>query len=745
MNTKLTIQSLRNPASRAPENSVRLSMGTCTALNLNDGTKCTSPATNKNGLFCGHHASQVQGLYRGYKRRSGELETVKNNRPKDLQENLCDDFSNVNDQGILRAIHEYLMKMFNLTNRCVLARDYHHSNFYKDTSSESSFESSSSISSAEIAVADFGHKAYLDHLRSSRDTIAHALHRLEKRMIDVIYHETQWYAWVESLQAEIDTESEVEKKRVKAEAVLFQKHRMYVSELRKQEESRARIELEKVDVWDPIESIIESTRAGYIALIKILILAEGTTHDEMALGLQRELELKSSTQRQLEIFQLKNLKRSRNRKVVRMGPQRGFRLVVDKEVVGKSVGRVDRALKPTVKSDSGDEIYFETDEVASKIMTEILLIKCQFRQEDVFEVQRQARAISEFILLRLVIANPSLLAAAMVSPTIDAFLHNSNCVRNTDLRELGLNLSHSSPKLIKSACFDYWVAEATKDVEGQALTKVEKEEGKERRTTAALLSELHPDRLALWEKNRVKVCGKWIYNLPAEFTLPCRGWYQFSMMAGNCSSWDAISICTSWNEFFDLNILALNGFLQNWFTSLDHSMIQHLRQIGFVSYAESSNAARAATFFQVGGRRRRASKVVEARNYICANISREDPGSWRFIKFLQSYTARVVVYAKDCLTGQVICAPPDSEKWIFRYKEGNGNLNKRKWVVHQSFDRVFRTQIEEHRPWKLQFNDYIDVVVWDLHSGREIQSLHLFLVAVRCLSSFFWGWFVFSS
>lgn len=632
------------------------------------------------------------------------------------------------------------MDKFNLTNRCVLARDYHHLNFYKDTSGESSFESSSCISGAEIAVADFGHDVYLENLRSSRKSIVQALYRLEKRMLDVIYHNTQWYAWVESLQVEVDTKSKAEKKRVKAEAALFQKHQMDVDKARKQEGLRARIELEKADVWDPIESIIEDTRAGYIALIKVMVLAEGTTQDELEQALQRGVELKPSTQRQLEMFQLANLKRSRNRKVTRMGPERGFYLAAEKEAseaLGASVSKVNRfAPKPTVESDDDDDAMDPgVKDMASKLMAKILLAKSQFRHGDKIELNRQLRAISEFILLRLVIANPSLLAAAMMSPTIDTFL-NSGGVRNTDLRELGLDLSRSSPKVIKSACFDYWVAEATKDVESQALVKVEKGEGEEKQTTGAPPFDLDLDHLALWKENKVKVCGKWIYNLPTEFALPCRGWYQFSMMAGNCSPWDAISICTSWNEFFDLNILALNGFLRNWFTALDHTMIQHLRQIGFVSYAESSNAARTTTTFRVGGRRRRAYKVIEARNYVCANISRDDPGSWRFIKLLQSYTARVVVYVKDCLTGQVICAPPDSEKWMARYKEGNGKLNKGKWVVHQSFDRVFRATIEERRPWKLQFNGYLDIVVWDRHPGCEITSLHLFLTAVRCSFSF---------
>lgn len=230
-------------------------MGTCTALNLSDSSKCTEPTTNKTGL----HAHQVQGLYQGYKHRSQELDALEEKQPASLPKSLSTtDFSSINDSEILTAIHVFLLKKFKLTNRCLTARDYHHSHSY----------------------------------------------------------------------------------------------------------------------------------------------------------------------------------------------------------------------------------------------------------------------ISESVLLRLIIANPSILTTAIASPSIDDFFHNTTNVRNTDLRDLGLDLSCPSLKLMKSAYLDYWVAEAMKGQDNvESQDKGKRKDG----TARSLLKKLHPDRLALWRDNKVKVCGKWVYNPPYEFTLPRDG------------------------------------------------------------------------------------------------------------------------------------------------------------------------------------------------------------------------------
>lgn len=110
-------------------------MGTCTTLNLYGSSKCTEIATNLNGQFCKFHARQAQGLYEGYKRRSAELEALDANAPKCLPKNLGNtDFTSIKDLEQLKEIYAYLLKRFNLVTRCVMARDFHHSHFYSDTS-----------------------------------------------------------------------------------------------------------------------------------------------------------------------------------------------------------------------------------------------------------------------------------------------------------------------------------------------------------------------------------------------------------------------------------------------------------------------------------------------------------------------------------------------------------------------------------------------------------------------------------
>lgn len=87
-----------------------------------------------------------------------------------------------------------------------------------------------------------------------------------------------------------------------------------------------------------------------------------------------------------------------------------------------------------------------------------------------------------------------------------------------------------------------------------------------------LPEKLVPARLAQWRGNRVKVCGRWVYNPPPEFTMPRSGWAQFSTMT-SCSLWDAISVCSSWEEFFDLNILTLNGYFPHWSSPYEQASI----------------------------------------------------------------------------------------------------------------------------------------------------------------------------
>lgn len=123
-----------------------------------------------------------------------------------------------------------------------------------------------------------------------------------------------------------------------------------------------------------------------------------------------------------------------------------------------------------------------------------------------------------------------------------------------------------------------------------------------------------------------------------------------------------------------------------------------------------------------------ADQAIEARNFSCAHISRDNPGSWRFVNLLQSCKARIVVYVKDCLTGQVICAPPEHEKWLIRFKEGAGKVDKRKWVEidneYEPYEKTPRSskQIKEAKKGEKEEDRNAAREVWQI-SQREGEAL----------------------
>lgn len=87
------------------------------------------------------------------------------------------------------------------------------------------------------------------------------------------------------------------------------------------------------------------------------------------------------------------------------------------------------------------------------------------------------------------------------------------------------------------------------------------------------------------QKMRVKVCGRYIYNYPSEKAMNRGGWLHFCIIAKDSDLFDAIKLCRSWDEFFELNILAIFQFFpaSNWLLwvgdRLRSQMLQLVRYI----------------------------------------------------------------------------------------------------------------------------------------------------------------------
>ena len=68
------------------------------------------------------------------------------------------------------------------------------------------------------------------------------------------------------------------------------------------------------------------------------------------------------------------------------------------------------------------------------------------------------------------------------------------------------------------------------------------------------------------ERMRVKVCGRYIYNYPSENRMSRGGWLHFCIIAKDSDLFDAIKLCRNWEEFYELNTLAVWKYFPaaNW-------------------------------------------------------------------------------------------------------------------------------------------------------------------------------------
>ncbi|KAA8908778.1 hypothetical protein FN846DRAFT_944613 [Sphaerosporella brunnea] len=719
----------------------------CTALNLQNEAKCVTPAQSANGLFCAFHAKQCHALYVGYKRRTAELESLEQNPPPTLPKDYGNtDWASFSSAVELRKVQEYLNHRLLLLHRCITARDWHHSHFYGDNS-------------------DFGHQKFLDRLRGNRVTVTGALLRIERRMLGLKYKDAEWMEWVRSLQLAEDTKSAAEKKKVKAEHALFRENQAKIEKAREEEEKRRREEREKEEVWDPVEDIIEEQRIRYVALLRMLLRKEGVGEQEEEMALKMARDLAGNT----EGLDEEALERYRAQ---REAEGKG---VVTRMEMEKDIAFVARPFMVTMGEPSEKRLSNATDDETKKKLAELEDIEdlemkrliermnrlahmergvsnynLKDREESLKKVREESTTIREYMMIRLITKNPAFLIVALECESLNEFLAHPN-LRNTDLRDLALQLALNSKELIRDACSDYW-AEIALEKEQKAVPSTGKAEPEGKQKQLAIGSS-QPKAVSAPKKNgkfiivdgkkipvlqgkdepevvethrteRVLVCGRWIHNYPEERRLPRRGWFQFAMITG-CNLWRAIELCNSWEEFHDLNHLSLQGyFIGTNMIQLgenDPVFYQHARRMGFVPYARSTNAEQATGSSQSGrhGRTGRVHTAAQTRNYICANMGRDLDGTRRFIAMAKAWCSEVVIWARDCKTGKIITEPPEKERWFRRVKAGPGRANRGQWTVTDEFSTQWKASIDANRPWRFKFRDCVDIVIWDRWPGRH--------------------------
>ena len=232
--------------------------------------------------------------------------------------------------------------------------------------------------------------------------------------------------------------------------------------------------------------------------------------------------------------------------------------------------------------------------------------------EEINKLLKDVAEIKILLFCRLLLSQASVLPAAYRANSVREFLEDES-VSTTDLRDLCLKMEKASLSDIRDACADLAHCDEVDDDDNESSDVDEATEGqqpdkqrelfpkksrpgdlpdiwiskkeKQMQEQKALRERLtRGDTEALKEavgafqgayidfgevddqgqfrvkKIRIKICGRYIWNYPSEKSMKRGGWLQFSVMAKDSDLAAAIRLCRSWDEFFELNILAIHGY-----------------------------------------------------------------------------------------------------------------------------------------------------------------------------------------
>jgi hypothetical protein len=407
------------------------------------------------------------------------------------------------------------------------------------------------------------------------------------------------------------------------------------------------------------------------------------------------------------------------------------------------------------------------------------------------EIERLLAEVSEIrhlLFCRLLLGHAALLPAALSADSVEAFLNDQE-VTELALRDLCLKMEHPGLQEIRDACADLFRSEEEEEdnelsdeedivddvdddtnhpYEDFMMLKPEKPKGAlpdtwlSKREKARDKMPNMPTREDMlggsegriidfgetkddgkFHKNmiRVKICGRTIWNYPSNKAMTRKGWLHFCIIAKDSSLYDAVALCRHWDEFFDLNILAVWHYFPgaNWLNWVGSRYRQQMLQLGFIMYFESvePDAWDLTRHHQTGrgGPYKRSFAVLQARNFICAHVKRDDPVSRRFIQYLHMQSHRLLMLVRDAETGRILVKPPEEERWLIREKSGLGRAIKGQWNVIKAIGPKFFEEMDRYRKWNFGFKEYYDIYLWDLPVGESFPALYNAVQEVTLLHS----------
>ncbi|KAG8420581.1 hypothetical protein J3459_010943 [Metarhizium acridum] len=747
------------------------------ALRLSDGQTCQDAATNANGLFCRLHAKQAHGLYKGYKRRNAQLDAIDDEAPAYLKNSHVplanDKFESIQDETVLRQVHSHLFEKYVLFSKVIDARKLHHKHFYP-------------------LQVDYGHQAYLDKLSSQRHTVLRALGMLEKRTAQVLYEKEKWFTWVRKVQETEEANGEKEQKKARQEAALFKRHMKNLQtrlEIIRQREEKKRQDAYLEDAyrermsmsadeadddgdWDPIEDAGHDKRQSYIDLIKhflwMEVLGAGEDAVHRAGSDATAQEAGHSGEPQTTVAKSKKKQKakgtaasdngSRGSSDARNVASRGQKRLLAMQESGQATAKPDLQEPNMINIETEAEMRkrlaegvkknydgFWDFQIVSALENphETVEKTAPMTDDEIDSVVKDIREIKRLLFSRLILAQASMLPAAIRANSVEEFLNDAD-VAESDLRDICLKVADPTLQVIRDACADFSRGDEADDDEDDEDEDEDEDEDDDEDDESLLelileirrYANLHTpywllDKLACEKsgllsrqqkksrsrKTKVTICGKSIWNHASENAMSLDGWLQFSVMAKDCSLENAFQLCRNWAEFSDLNLLTLWQFFPapNWVPWGSSQMVRQLQELGFFPYFIDFEAQQHSRYNQVSGRShgRRQHDIIETRNIIVGHMKRNDPVTRRFLQYLEMRAGELLLLVRDGKTGRVVTAPPKQLLWTYRQKQGIGRASKNEYVNVLEVGPGYFRMLDILRNWRFGFDDYYDVFIWD--------------------------------
>lgn len=254
-----------------------------------------------------------------------------------------------------------------------------------------------------------------------------------------------------------------------------------------------------------------------------------------------------------------------------------------------------------------------------------------FPEDQIQQLLAEIHEIKYLLFCRLLLGHVALLPAALRANSVDEFLADPE-VTTAALRDICLKMEKPSMQDIRDACADLFRSEEEEeeadiemakpdvnpassdyDEHGMPMFKPRKRKGelpdtwKPKSEMAKLAKERgqlptfdsimqaeeggvlnfgeNRDAKIPRKKIRVKICGKSIWNYPSNKAMNRGGWLHFCIIAKDSSLHDAIALCRHWDEFFELNILAIWQYFPgaNWAEWVGNRYRQQMLQLVRIS------------------------------------------------------------------------------------------------------------------------------------------------------------------